>query len=505
MPLKSRCGCDVMGASKHFSHQVVWETAVAAWRSTRLFAMALLAVAVILGAHYRFHRLDRWDLSNDEGTAWAGAVAPSVEAVIAAEPKIENGGKLPPYDVVLHGWIVMFGDAVTSMRRLSAVIGTIVVVLVFIAVREVCRSLGEESPDATGELAGAFAALIYATNLTMVVSDRTAREFPLLLAAELLQVFFFVRAQRCGAAINYAGAAISTAAMIATNYSSSFLLFAEALWLGCLLIVRWTGARVGGLAIVRPGLAVTAGVGLLAPMLPAMFADSERAVQTGAVDWIKVQPISWPFTVLRDSANTASLFWILAALCVFGVWRRWGSARLAVGFLAIWMAGPLLAVFAVTYLIRPMEFPRYVLIAFVGLFAFAGFGAEALRSVVLRLALAVLLIGLSVPEIHSTLRSYHELGWRQAASFAERRTAKSERIAVYNRYKVNVVRYYVVRYYMTPDRRADAFGMGKNDCDGARLLIIRAEGPLSAQSLPAAHTCFPRVLTLVRGVEVRTR
>jgi hypothetical protein len=133
MSFKSRRGDDVMGASTPFSRRVVWETAVAAWRSPRLFAMALLAVAVILGAHYRFHRLDRWDMSNDEGTAWAGAIAPSVGAVIAAEPKIENGGKLPPYDVVLHGWIGMFGDAVPSIRRLSAVIGTIVVVLVFIA------------------------------------------------------------------------------------------------------------------------------------------------------------------------------------------------------------------------------------------------------------------------------------------------------------------------------------------------------------------------------------
>src|SRR6202035_4554386 len=94
--------------------------------SARLFSMALLAVAVILGAQYSLYRIELGDLSGDECTAWAGAIAPSVAPVIVAEPRIENGGKLPPYDLLLHGWIGVFGDSVASMRRLSAVIGTVV-------------------------------------------------------------------------------------------------------------------------------------------------------------------------------------------------------------------------------------------------------------------------------------------------------------------------------------------------------------------------------------------
>jgi len=469
-----------------------------ALRSARLFSMALLAVAVILGAHYRFHRLDRWDLSGDEGVAWAGAIAPSVEAVIAAEPKVENGGKLPPYDLLLHGWIGIFGDGVASMRRLSAVIGTIVIVLVFVAVGEVFGSLGDGSALSTGQLAGAFAALIYATNLTMVMSDRTAREFPLLLATELLQIVFFLRAQRRNAPTDYAGTAIFTAAMIATNYSSGFLLFAEALWLGCLLPAKWTGARAGKLAILRPGIAVAAGVVLLAPVLPSVFADSERAVRTGAVDWIKVQPISWPFMTLRDSANSPRLFWIFVALGVFGVWRQWRSARVASGFLAAWMAGPLLAAFAVTYVIRPMEIPRYVLIAFLGMFAFAGLGAGAFRSAALRIALAILIVSLSAPQMR-WLRNYHELGWQQAASLAARETVRGDRIAVYNRYKV-----YVVRYYLPPNRRTDAVSMG-DKCDSARVLIIDGFVVTQLEKLAKAQACYPQLLARVHEVEVRTR
>src|SRR6185437_7972158 len=98
----------------------------------------------------------------------------TVQAVVAEERRLDPG-KLALYDVTLHEWIRAFGDSLFVLRAMSAVLGTIAIVLLFIAVREVCRSLGDESSAATGELAGAFAALIYATNVVMVVSDRTAR------------------------------------------------------------------------------------------------------------------------------------------------------------------------------------------------------------------------------------------------------------------------------------------------------------------------------------------
>src|SRR6185437_530388 len=164
-----------------------------AWRSPRLFAMALLAVAVILGAHYRFHRLDRWEMSSDEGASWAAASLCTLQAVVAEERRLDPG-KLALYDMALHEWIRTFGDTLWVLRAMSSVLGTIAIVLLFVAVREVCRSLGDESSAASGELAGAFAALIYAANVTMVVSDRTARMYPMLVAAELLQIAFLVRA-----------------------------------------------------------------------------------------------------------------------------------------------------------------------------------------------------------------------------------------------------------------------------------------------------------------------
>ena len=68
-------------------------------------------------------------------------------------------------------------------------------------------------------------------------------------------------------------------------------------------------------------------------------------------------------------------------------------------------------------MIQSMEFPRYVLIAFVGMFALAGFGAGCVRSTVVRILLAVMIVHYSVPPLRN---------WLQG--FARRRLGRSDRI-----------------------------------------------------------------------------
>ncbi len=466
-------------------------------RSPRALALGLLALALVLGAALRFHELGLADLSADEGASWAAASAPGVSEVVAMEHQLDPG-KLPLYDLLLHGWIRIFGDSVSAMRGMSAVLGMIAIVLVFAAVREVCSSLGGQPGAAIGELAGGFAALIYAVNFMMVTSDRTVRMYPVAMSAELLQIFFLVRAQRRGGWLNYAGAGIFTAAMVAANFTASFLLLAEGLWLGCLLAAKASGARVEGLAIFRPGAALTAGVALLAPLLPAALASSRQAVAMGALDWIKMRPMTWPYQVLLNAAGGRMLFWSFAALAVFGAWRQTRPGRLASGFFAAWTVGPILGLMAVTYLVRPLEFPRYALIAFVGMFALAAFGAASLRGVAVSVALAAAFIGLSLGRTRHAIKHPHEAAWREATGLAVRQTAPDEPIAVFPEYCKNVVRYYV-----SAERRATV--RGENACGPPRILILSGRDILGKDQIAAMEKCYPRLIERLRLVEVRAR
>jgi len=485
-----------LGSNKNSGKRPLW-----AWRSTRSFALLLLIVAIVIGARLRLHHLARFEMNGDESASWAAASAPSVRQVGQIERQVDPG-KLALYDVLLHEWIAVFGDSLVAMRAMSGALGTLAIILTFVAVREVCRTLADE-PDGpgiavVGELAGAFAALLYATNLEMVLSDRTVRMYPLVMCAELLQITFFVRAQRRGGILNYAGTAVFTAAMVASNFTSAFLMAAEGAWLGWLLLAARWDARRRRLAAFRSGCAVAGGIAILLPWLVGAFRSSRGAVKVGAIDWIKVQPISWPYTMLRHSAGGHTLFLMFVALSVFGIWQQWRPARLAVEFFAMWTAGPLLAVMALTYLVHPLEFQRYVLIALVGMFTFAALGAASVRSTVLQVVLALVLIQLSVSRVQARITRSREAAWREATLLAEQQTPRGNKVAVFPSWCINVV-----RFYMPRDRRDDV--TGADGCDAAPVLVMSGFNISPPALIAKMEACYPRTLADLPLVQVRSR
>jgi mannosyltransferase len=473
------------------------EAPIRAAVSVRTLALALLAIALVLGAFLRFSQLTIGELSADEAASWAGASARGMNAVIAAEHRLDPG-KLPLYDLALHAWIGAFGDGVTAMRSMSAAIGTLAILLLFLAAREVCRALGGELGRTVADVAGAFAALAYAVNFMMVTSDRTVRMYPLALDAELLQIFFLMRAQRRGGWLSYAGTAIFTALMIAANFTAAFLLMAEGVWLGGLSIARIAGAELEDLAIFRPAGALAGGIALLGPMLPSMMRSSRQAVAMGALDWIKIQPVAWPYSVMLHAAGRRELFWSFVVLAAFAIWRTWRDSRFAALFFAVWTAGPILFLVAVSYLIRPLEFPRYALISFVGMFAFAAFGAALLRSSYLQIGLAVALVAFALPRTLNIVENPREAAWQEAAAFAARQDAASQGIAVFPGYCDNVIRFYV-----SPQHRRDV--QAANDCGKPNILIMSGRQIMRPAQIAAMEKCYPRLVKKLSLVEVRTR
>jgi hypothetical protein len=162
------------------------------------------------------------------------------------------------------------------------------------------------------------------------------------------------------------------------------------------------------------------------------------------------------------------------------------------------MVGPVLAVHAVTYLIHPMEFPRYLLIAFVGMFALAGFGAGCVRSTAVRLAIAVLIVHFSIHQLHHWPKALRGGAWREATAVADR-TAADGKIAVCPPVNLNVV-----RFYLPPGRRGDAIEMDRK-CGSAPVVILSGQGVVSDQEIVIAEACYPRVVARPQLIEVRAR
>ena len=157
-------------------------------------------------------------MSPDEGASWAAASAPTAAEVIARQPAL-NPGELPIHDLMLHGWIALFGSSMTAMRSLSAVFGVVSILLVYLVVCELFEQSALTRDDV--RIVAGLSALVFAVNLVTIKYSREARMYPLMLAAILAQVTMFLRALRVGGLANYAAVVVLTALAIASNFAAT--------------------------------------------------------------------------------------------------------------------------------------------------------------------------------------------------------------------------------------------------------------------------------------------
>ena len=473
----------------------------------RTRALALLALALMLGAGLRFYRLGTAELSADEAASWAGAAAPDLRTVVERQRSLDPG-KLALYDAALHGWIRLGGDGAGSMRAFSAVLGTLAIALVFAATRELMLDLGGAALIPRAEVGGALAALIAAVNLTLIDQGRTVRMYPLTLTLELLQIICLLRAVSIRArgrsrAASLAGIAVFSALAIASNFTAALLIAAEAMWLGWAAVRRRVGARaraMNELHLLSPALALCAGIALLGPMAPMAGRTSIVVVHAGVLNWSHLRPPWWPLEMLRSASGKAP-FMLLLPLAIYGGWRMArDGAGAALGFVLWWMLAPMALVMAVSYAFTPFEEMRYVISSVAAFFILAGIGLAAIDDARLRLGLLVLIVALSLDHVRRDFIKPRYVQWREATALALAAAPPGGTIAVEPDYAVNVV-----RYYLPPNRRASVEAAG-GQCDmRQRVLILSGAQLLAPAQLAALKNCDPLVVGQLRLVEVRKR
>jgi hypothetical protein len=491
-PAKRLCGWWTQGRTqllRSSSYLPLWLS------SDVITGRVLLAVSVVAGIMLRFYRLDAISMTADEGAGWAAAVEP-VHGLLQLQPQLD-AGKLAVYDLLLHYWIEAFGDSLRSLRSLSAVIDTISIWLMFVVVRELYQAFAQRELK-TGELAGGFAAFLFATNVALVQSARTARMYPLMIAAELAQIFFFVRAQRYKGLENCIMAAIFLTLAIAANFTAVFLLAIEGLWLAYLLVARlknWPGRQ---LQVAAPTLSLTIGIALLFPFAPAAVAVSRTAIADGALNWIRYQPpVGWAHNILRDSAGNKSLFRLLLALAAFSLWRHRNTVPLAPMFMVVAVVGPFAAVAMLSLLGRPMMVERYVLLALVAFLGLAAMGAAVFESAPGRILVFLLIAWLSARALRHW--SGFWVDWQKAVAMAYAGSPANAEIGVVPGYAVNVV-----RYSLPPEQRLRAVEVN-SQCGDSQILIVSPGRPITSAHLSELRACYPRLLGRATRVEVRAR
>jgi len=462
-------------------------------------ALGLLVLALVVGGALRCWSLGAHQLSADEAATWAAATAPTVAQVAGRQSQL-NAGKLPVHDIILFGWTRTFGDSEASMRAVSAMFGTVAILLVFVVARELLRlDRNGASAPAIEDIAGmaAASAFVFATSLVMIKYSREARMYPLALSATLAQVWFFLRASRDSSYGNLIGVAAFTALAVSTNFSAILIPFIEALWLVYVLLRAGFDFReAGSRRAIALTCALAAGGVLLLPAAPVAWESASAAAARGTWSWI-APPAPWePIAFFNRAAGTLA-FPLLAMLAAFGAARGWRRAPDAVRFALLWMWMPPVAVLAGSYLWQPMFVERYLLSSIVPFFILAGMGTWWLGSARWRAAALAVLSVLVAVRLGSYFARPHDAQWREAAAVVAANLGPDATVTALPPYAIEVL-----RYYLPPDVRARAqrYMDGASD---ARLIVV--QGDIARRRGVRVVGDYPILVASFRGVEVRRR
>jgi mannosyltransferase len=432
-------------------------------------------------------------MSPDEGASWAAASAPTAAEVIARQPSL-NPGELPVHDLMLHGWIALFGTSISAMRALSAVFGVLSILLVYLVVCE----LFEESALPRDDIAivAGLSALLFAVNLVTIKYSREARMYPLMLAAVLAQVAMFIRAIRVGGLANYAAVAVLTAIAIASNFAAMLIPATEGLWL--VFIIARAGWRPDDPNARRAwtiAIALAAAGLILAPKLVWSL---HRASAGSLGGWRKPPALYEPFA-LFNKATGSFAFPILAALAIWGVVRGWRrGARDATNFALLWMWAPPLMMVVASYTIAPVFVERYALSCFVPFFILAALGIFELPGDLVRVGGLALAVAFSVGHIVSYDRKPHDAQYREAIAAAESVLKPGEVMTAVPSYAIEVLRYYLPADQQNRAVRYDPSG-------SPAAVLILGDQNLAPGGVQSYRKDYPQTVAQLRGVTVLRR
>jgi hypothetical protein len=463
----------------------------------RIAPLALLALALVLGAVLRFAALGAYEMSADEGASWAAAVQPSVAEVIEAQRHL-NPAELGLHDVTLHYWMYVFGGSVAAMRALSALASTAAIALTFFACRELFALDDPLDTKSEGrEITAALAALILAVNLITIKYARELRMYPLMLALVIAQAACFLRAARRGSLIAYAGTVALTALAIAAHPMALLVIASEGLWLLYELSQLRTQQRMLSLrTLLLLAVALAAGVILAGIAALPMLSTGGGAVHNSLLNWVE-RPAPWAPLALFNKGSGSVAFPVLAALAVWGAIRGWRQMRSATVFALLWMWLPPLALMVLSYAVRPVFVERYLIASFIPFFILVAIGIMELPPSMLRVSVATLVVVLSLGHIYAWSGKPHDTQWREGLQIALATDRGGKPISVAPGYAVNVV-----RYYLPVAPQSVAIEAGSAGASGDVLLISDQSKGEGAARLKAQ---YPHVVAHSRGLEVRSR
>ena len=257
-------------------------------RSARFgFDWRELAVAAVAVAARLPHLSDR-SIWYDEASSWQTARYDWPDFWRSIRLNVH----LPPYYVLLRGWMTLFGESAAALRGLSVALGVATILLMGRFARELfrassaCPEADDEEP-AEARTFGLVVAMMVALSPVQVFASIEARMYTMGTAFAAMSSWMLLRILRTGGgAASWTGYGLSALGLLYSHHYGLFSVAAQAVFLG--LYLAWlVGAGRGDEArrLLIPAAAV--GLAVATAYLPALAILRTQAGRVRQDYWIR--------------------------------------------------------------------------------------------------------------------------------------------------------------------------------------------------------------------------
>ncbi len=337
------------------------------WEKLRLGALILLALAL------RLYRLDAQDVWGDEAFSIFLSQQP-LNVVVAGASDTHP----PFYPFLLFLWLDLAGASAFATRTLSALIGTLIVPLIFVLAKRAT------APPRVGQLA-AFLATI--SPLLIYYSQET-RMYELVAMLALASTYLAARFVQVQSARKSSAYWLCTALAIYTHYSAFFVVAAQNLFALVMLrrhraaLWRWIALQITlGLAYLPWIFAQTA------------FLQSKASARFDEWGWRGIELVFGKTFLAFGMGLTAEAPLAQLAASLFLLIALWGTLVCARHTRALLFLLYLVVPLVIAYLVNPIMpffFERYVLVALPAFLILVAFGLDDLLQRNRRFGLGIL-------------------------------------------------------------------------------------------------------------------
>lgn len=330
------------------------------------------------------------------------------------------------YYAFLRAWVHL-GDSEGIVRGLSVIMSVVTVPLLFVLGRKMF-----------GTRVGMLAALLLALNATHVAYAQEARSYSLVMLMVTVSSMCFLRYLEEPSPGRLAAYLLASVLAVYSHGYAAFVLMAH--WAAAFSMPRkfaWKDLIGGALA-----------TGLLVVPLVVFFFTKD----TGQYDWLTPpSPVSLAATVSLLAGGrwwlpVSVLLWVLAAARAVTVWTTSKGSREAwhYAFLAAWALAPALLSLGAS-VVKPIFFPRFLLVSLPALSILAAVGAAQLRPRLFLGTIAILII-LAGFGIAREYRRPPSEDWRRATSFIASNVRPGDAVFLYAGTSRPVFDYYRRRF-----------------------------------------------------------